>query len=88
MHARRSIRRRCTTEAAAPSFEADIRPLFRESDRRAMKFLLDLWAYEEVRDQAKDILAQLESGDMPCDDTWPKDQVEVLRRWIDGGCPP
>jgi hypothetical protein len=29
----------------APHFVADIKPLFRERDRRAMTFLFDLWDY-------------------------------------------
>ena len=30
------------------SFAADIKPLFREGDRAAMKFAFDLWAYDET----------------------------------------
>jgi len=35
-------------QTPAPNFNADIKPLFRERDRRAMTFLFDLWEYEAV----------------------------------------
>jgi hypothetical protein len=70
---------------ATPGFEADIRPLFRERDRRSMLFLFDLWDYDAVREHADDILAQTAAGDMPCDDTWPAEQVERFRAWMTGG---
>jgi hypothetical protein len=71
-----------------PSYEADIRPLFRESDRRAMTFLFDLWDHAAVTAHAADILDQTESGEMPCDGAWPAERVELFRRWIEGGCQP
>ena len=71
-----------------PGFAADIKPLFRDSDRRAMTFMFDLWDYEDVQSNADDILAAVVGGDMPCDDTWPKDRVDLLRRWIAGGFQP
>ena len=71
-----------------PGFDADIKPLFRDSDRRAMTFMFDLWAYEDVKSNADDILAAVAGGDMPCDDTWPKDRVDLFRRWIAGGALP
>ena len=71
-----------------PGFAADIKPLFRDSDRRAMRFMFDLWEYDEVVAHADDILAAVAGGDMPCDDTWPKDRVDLLRRWIAGGAQP
>lgn len=72
----------------APSYAADVKPLFRERDRRAMTFLFDLWAYEDVKANAAAILAATEGGDMPCDGAWPAERVDVLRRWLDGGCRP
>jgi hypothetical protein len=30
------------------SFERDIKPLFREGDRQAMKWAFDLWSYDDV----------------------------------------
>jgi hypothetical protein len=75
-------------QTPAPKFSADIKPLFRERDRRAMTFLFDLWDYEAVKENAEAILAATEGGDMPCDGAWPVERVEVLRRWIEGGCQP
>lgn len=72
-------------ESAPPSFAADIQPLFRERDRRAMTFMFDLWSYEDVKANAGDILAATEGGDMPCDGAWPADRIDLLRRWIEGG---
>lgn len=73
---------------SAPRFEADVKPLFRASDRSAMTFLLDLWDYDDVKANGDDILAALESGEMPCDGAWPADRVGVVRRWIEGGSQP
>lgn len=71
-----------------PSFDAEIKPLFRERDRRAMTFKFDLWQYEDVKANAEAILSATEAGEMPCDGAWPGERVEVLRRWIAGGCQP
>ncbi len=40
-----------------PSFEAEVKPLFRERDQRAMAFMFDLWDYEAVKANAGAILA-------------------------------
>ena len=53
-----------------------------------MTFMFDLWVYDDVRANAEAILAATETGDMPCDDGWPVERVDVLRRWIEGGCRP
>lgn len=71
-----------------PSFAADIKPLFREQDRRAMTFMFDLWAYQDVRANVQAILSATEAGEMPCDGTWSDDQVAQLRRWVEAGCQP
>ncbi|MDX6426836.1 MAG: hypothetical protein QOD52_2241 [Gaiellaceae bacterium] len=68
-------------------FETDVKPLFREGDRRAMKFAFDLWSHEDVSKNADAILDRLESGTMPCDRAWPPEQVGLFRRWIEGGTP-
>jgi hypothetical protein len=73
---------------ASPGFEADIRPLFRESDRRAMTFRFDLWDLEDVRSNAADILAAVAEGDMPCDGEWPEDRVALFKAWMEGGFAP
>jgi hypothetical protein len=72
----------------APSFEDDVRPLFREKDRERMEWAFDLWRYEDVRDNAQVILERLEDGDMPCDGEWQDDQIEVFRRWTREGMTP
>jgi hypothetical protein len=74
--------------APAPSFAADVKPLFREEDRRAMTFMFDLWAYDDVRSNAEAILSAVGTGEMPCDGAWPDKRVSQLRRWIEAGCPP
>jgi hypothetical protein len=75
-------------ETAPPSFAADIRPLFREQDRRAMRFMFDLWEYDDVRSNAEAILSVLQTGEMPCDRAWTPERVSQVRRWIDTGCQP
>jgi hypothetical protein len=72
-------------EPAPVNSAADVKPLFREQDRRAMTFMFDLWEYEDVKAHADEILAATEGGDMPCDGAWSPEQVEVVRRWIQGG---
>jgi len=67
------------------SFDADIKPLFRERDRGAMRFAFDLWSYPDVSENADAIAGRLENGTMPCDGAWPDAQVELFKRWIDEG---
>ena len=69
----------------SPSFEHEVRPLFREQDRKAMSFAFDLWSYEDVSEHAGDILRVLSAGSMPCDSRWGPDRVELFRRWAEGG---
>jgi hypothetical protein len=69
----------------APSFERDIKPLFRDKDQRAMDFAFDLWNYEDVRDNAKDILEEVAAGKMPCDERWPAEKVALFRSWTELG---
>ncbi len=71
-----------------PSFEADVKPLFRERDQRAMTFMFDLWDREAVKANAAVILAAVSAGDMPCDGGWSEHQVALLKAWIDGGFEP
>ena len=72
----------------APSFESEIRPLFRPEDVDAMSFAFDLGSYDDVRTNAEDIYERLADGSMPCDTAWPDDDVERFRAWIDAGMPP
>jgi hypothetical protein len=69
-------------------FEADIRPLFRESDRLEMDFVFDLWSHDDVTANAERILERLEDRTMPCDAPWPDERIRLFRAWIDGGCAP
>jgi hypothetical protein len=69
------------------SFDADIKPLFREKDRDSMKRAFDLWSYDDVVANAEAIGKQLADGNMPCDGAWPEEQVELFQRWRDEGAP-
>jgi CDGSH-type Zn-finger protein/uncharacterized Fe-S cluster protein YjdI len=69
-------------------FEAHIRPLFREKDRTSMRFALDLWSRDDVREHAADILQRLRDGTMPCDGAWPQAWTGVFARWTQSGCQP
>ena len=71
-----------------PSFEREIRPLFRERDRHAMLSRFDLWSYDDVRGHAAAIYEQVEQGKMPCDGPWTREQVARLHEWIDAGMLP
>jgi hypothetical protein len=71
-----------------PGFEADVKPLFRDSDRRAMTFMFDLGEYEDVKANAAAILAAVSSGEMPCDGDWADEQVARFKAWMDGGFAP
>ena len=55
-------------------FEDDIKPLFREGDRNAMRFAFDLGSLDDVSTNADAILDRLEAGTMPCDGAWPAEQ--------------
>ena len=68
-------------------FERDIKPLFRTKDRDAMLHAFDLFDYDDVVDNADDIVGSLRSGQMPCDGAWPAGQVDTLQQWIDQGKP-
>jgi hypothetical protein len=67
------------------SFAQHIKPLFREGDRRSMRFAFDLWSQEDVVTHAPAILDRLRAGTMPCDGAWPEDRVAVFERWIETG---
>ena len=67
------------------SFEQDIKPLFRSTDRESMTFAFDLWDVSDVRSNADAILARLQAGTMPCDGRWSPQNVELFGRWIATG---
>jgi hypothetical protein len=74
-------------EGQTPSFETHIRPLFRPKDVTSMRRFFDLSKYEDVRDHAKEIFERLENGSMPCDGSWPDDDIMVFQAWYKGGMP-
>jgi CDGSH-type Zn-finger protein/truncated hemoglobin YjbI len=66
-------------------FEQHIRPLFRERDRKSMKFAFDLWSYADVKEHGEAILERLRDGSMPCDGGWPPEKVDAFERWVTTG---
>jgi hypothetical protein len=71
-----------------PSFERDIKPLFRPQDRSAMEYWIDLWSYEETKEEADAILERVADLSMPCDEPWDADRIQLLSDWVEQGCPP
>ena len=76
------------TPRTSPTFAVDIRPLFREKDRDAMRRAFDLWQYDDVVSHAAAIGSKLHDGTMPCDGPWSEDQVQLFDRWVDQGTAP
>lgn len=70
------------------SFEKHVKSLFRHRDRQSMKFAFDLWSYDAVKDNAHPILERLRDGSMPCDGTWPAEQLDAFERWVSTGMQP
>jgi hypothetical protein len=69
------------------SFEQQIKPLFREGDRQAMKWAFDLWSHDDVARNSDANLERLRDGTMPCDGAWPAEQMAVFQHWVDAGTP-
>jgi CDGSH-type Zn-finger protein/truncated hemoglobin YjbI len=69
----------------AVGFEQHIKPLFRERDRKSMRFAFDLWSYDDVRTNAQAVLERVKAGTMPCDGAWPGTWVELFERWTQSG---
>jgi hypothetical protein len=69
------------------SFEHDIKPLFREGDRRSMRWAFDLWSHDDVAGNSEAILERLRNGTMPCDGAWPDEQTALFSRWVEAGTP-
>src|SRR4051794_39708597 len=70
-----------------PTFTQDIRPLFRERDVEEMRFAFDLSDYDDVKEHAAAIYAEVENGNMPCDGPWPEERVALFKQWLDAGSP-
>jgi hypothetical protein len=67
------------------SFDRDIKPLFRDRDRGAMKFFVDLWSYDDVARESDAILDRVRDGSMPCDGAWDDKRIALFQQWVDGG---
>ncbi len=72
----------------APTFAVDIRTIYREKDRDAMRRAFDLWQYDDVVSHATAITSKLHDGTMPCDGPWSEEQLKLFDRWVDRGTPP
>jgi truncated hemoglobin YjbI/CDGSH-type Zn-finger protein len=69
------------------TYDGHVRTLFRKQDRNSMKFVFDLWSYDDVCTHADAILARVSNGSMPCDGVWPQEYVAQFARWIEAGKP-
>ena len=74
-----------SSSGQAVSYAAAIKPLFRETDRESMIHAFDLWSYDDVKAHVGAILERVSDGTMPCDEEWPKERVELFRRWVGSG---
>ena len=79
----------------APSFAADILPLFTKTDIEHMQGFgveLDDYDYMKDPDNAKAVYDQVWSGAMPPpdsgEDRWSDDKVTLFKEWMDGGYEP
>jgi hypothetical protein len=70
------------------SFDSDVKPLFRESDRASMQKAFDLWDYADVVRYQDAIVDRLADGSMPCDGPWKSGDIQLLRTWIAQGSRP
>jgi hypothetical protein len=77
-----------TAQPEVPSFEEDIKPLFRPRDINVMRSVagFDLGVYEDVKANADRILVKLRI-DMPCDGLWPEEDIKKFEAWKDGSMP-
>jgi truncated hemoglobin YjbI len=69
-------------------FEKHVQTFFRHRDRQSMKFAFDLWAYDDVTQNAHAILERLSDGSMPCDGAWPKERIDAFAKWVSTGMQP
>ena len=78
------------------SFELHIRPLFRQEpdiNHMLQQVGLDLNSYDQVRQNANDILQRLKARDisqMPpnnAEGPWPDEWITLFERWIREGSP-
>jgi CDGSH-type Zn-finger protein/truncated hemoglobin YjbI len=69
-------------------FEEHVKTFFRKRDRQSMLFAFDLWAFDDVKQNAAAILGRLRAGTMPCDGAWPAERIDAFERWINSGMAP
>ena len=69
-------------------FEEHVKTFFRRRDRQSMLFAFDLWAFDDVKQNAQAILARLRAGTMPCDGAWPGERIDAFERWTTSGMGP
>jgi twitching motility protein PilT len=72
-------------EVQTIGFERDIKPLFEEVDRARMLWAFDLWDYRSVKENAAEILRRLDKRDIPFENGWPPERVDLLRSWLTEG---
>ena len=70
------------------SFAKDIKLLFTPTDQDHMEFMLDLWSYDDVKENAAAILDSVSKGRMPPGNPWPADKIDLFKQWIQGGFQP
>jgi hypothetical protein len=80
----------CGTPPTPPpvSYESQIKPLFRPKDRNSMLGTFDLWSYDDVKEWAEKIHYQVAQGNMPCDNPWPQESVDLFEAWMKDGMLP
>jgi len=52
-----------------------------------MRPMFDLWSYDDVSENADQILTAVRDGVLPCDGSWPGERVDVFQRWVESGKP-
>jgi hypothetical protein len=68
-----------------PTFETDIKPLFRQFDIDAMEGIIDFTDYDDVKKNADKIYNRVALGDMPCDGGWNGYKVKLFQNWMKSG---
>ena len=73
------------------SYASDIKPLFTEIDQKHMKFMFDLWSYDDVKANANEIFDSISNRRMPPptpqgEGPWSDVNIALFQEWIDGGC--
>ena len=68
-------------------FEADIKPLFRDRDQRSMKFVFDLWSYDDVKANADAIVEASAAATCPATGPGRPSRSTLFQAWIDADFP-